>query len=163
MRLHIVPIRHRLIPQRESFVLDINPSSTIQQLKETIAEHINVPASNQFLSFEGQTLENEHTLTSHDNIKDGSSIWLVVFPPMFYTTYHIFVSIYNPDSPMSEVFDLDVFYYDTVAQVKQAISERTAIPTSNQRLVWIGRELQDARVFSDYGIQKDSTVRVLIV
>ncbi len=61
-----------------------------------------------------------------------------------------------------EVIDLNIGFYETVAQVKQAIFERTSIPTSKQRLIFAGKQLEDTRVFLDYNVQKDSTIRVIV-
>ncbi|UJR17769.1 hypothetical protein I4U23_004667 [Adineta vaga] len=61
-----------------------------------------------------------------------------------------------------DVISLDIFYYDTVAQVKQAIYERTPIPTTKQRIIFAGKQLGDSRIFSNYGIQRESTVHLVI-
>lgn len=161
MHIRIAHIASKISPQRESLTLDIHSSVTIKQLKEIIVQHIKVPASDQFLSFEGQTLDDEQTVASYGSIKEESTIWMVIFPGVSQRKYRVFVSIYNPDV-QGDIIDLDIFYHDTVVQVKQAISERTSIPPSRQRIIFAGKQLEDAHVFSDYGIQKESTVHLVI-
>lgn len=161
MHIHIAHIASKISPQRESLTLDIDSSITIKQIKKIIAQRIKVPASDQFLSFEGHTLDDEQTLAFYDNIKEESTIWMVIFAGVSRTKYRVFVSIYNPDV-QGEIIELDIFYYDTVVQVKQAISARTSIPPSRQRIIFAGKQLEDAHVFSDYGIQKESTVHLVI-
>jgi ubiquitin C len=161
MHIHITHIRSKICLQREPLLIDIDPSFTIKQVKDMIALHMNVPSCDQFLSFEGRTLEDEHTLASYDGIKDGRTLWMVIFPNVSHERYHVFISIDTGDKER-EIIDLNIFYYDTVAQVKQAIYKHTSIPTATQRIIFAGKQIEDASVFSDYGIQKESTIHLVI-
>ena len=153
-------LRTKVCTQRQPFFIDVDPSATIQQVKDQITQHTNVPSHDQFLSFDGRTLEDEHILTSHD-IKDGSTLWLVIFPHVTREKYSVSVSIVTSETER-QVIDIDIYYYDTVAQVKQAIFERTSIPTSKQRIIFAGKQIEDDRIFSNYGIQKGSTVHLVL-
>jgi hypothetical protein len=161
MHVHISHLRSKICLQREPLLIDIDPSFTIEQVKDMIALHINVPSCDQFLSFEGQTLEDEHTLAFYDGIKDGSTLSMVIFPNVSRERYHVFISIDTVDKER-DIIDLNIFYYDTVAQVKHAIYERTRIPTATQRLIFAGKQIEDGAVLSNYGIQKDSNVYLVI-
>jgi ubiquitin C len=86
---------------------------------------------------------------------------MVIFPNVSRERYHVFISIDTGDKER-EIIDLNIFYYDTVAQVKQAIYEHTSIPTATQRLIFAGKQIEDGKVFSNSGIQKDSTVHLVI-
>ena len=136
-----------------NIILGEEPSDTIEKVKGEFQDKEDVPLEHQKPLSADEELVDRQTSSDY-NIQKESAHYL----PMPKSSMQIYV-----ETLTGKTISLWVEPSDTIEKVKGEIQEEEDIPPEKQQLIFQGGLLEDRQILSDYNIQEQDTIHLLLL
>jgi len=157
--------------------VEVEPTESIESVKQKIADQEGVEESTQRLIFGGKQLENGKTLQDYD-ISDDATVHLVL--RLRGGALHKRSRSFSPPGSVVDLsrfrggqqlqvktlagktISVEVEPTESIESVKQKIADQEGVEESTQRLIFGGKQLENGKTLQDYDISDDATVHLVL-
>ncbi|XP_039592957.1 polyubiquitin-like [Polypterus senegalus] len=141
----------------KTYLLDVNPSITVKQLKQQIESRSGCPAQHMNLAVQNgstNTLEKEDWRLDQYGLKPGTIVTVIITEPK---PMQVFL---KNDKSQTRTYEIQPG--ETVTQFKQKVYQGEKVPTNQMVLIYEAKQLEDGRKMDDYNIQANTTINLLL-
>ncbi|XP_072047932.1 uncharacterized protein [Amphiura filiformis] len=142
---------------RRTLALEVKASDTVEIIKAKIRNKKDIPPNMQQLIFESVELDQDDKTLNECNIKEGGTIHLNNLS-IFENNFGMEINIMTLTG---RIIHCEADPSDTIAQVKAMIWDKEGIHPCQQRLIFIGKQIEDYHTLTDYNIGNGSTINLV--
>ncbi|KMT16587.1 hypothetical protein BVRB_3g048750 [Beta vulgaris subsp. vulgaris] len=128
--------------------IQVKKLQTVGDAKTLIGSMMSLEVEHAKLLFNGKVLEDSRSFASYN--MNGNTILELVYP------FQVFVKTWD-----GKIITLVVLPSDDVNHVNQKVCQKLNMPISDHAFSFNGKRLETGHVIASYGIQKDSTLKMV--
>ncbi|XP_039590573.1 polyubiquitin-like [Polypterus senegalus] len=137
----------------KTYLLDVNPSITVKELKQQIESQSGYPAQCMDLAVQNgstNTLEKEDWRLDQYGLKPGTIVTVINAKPK---PMQVFL---KNDKGQTRTYEIQPG--ETVTDFKQKVYRGEKVPTDQMILIYEGKQLENGRKMDDYNIRANTTI-----